>query len=567
MNRLSGISFCFLLLLAGFHSVQAQSTTKIKNGEAPKGWHLLDKNKDGYYGISLNKAYDFIQSKKFKSKPVIVAVIDSGIDTLHEDLKGIIWQNPGEVPGNGIDDDKNGYADDIYGWNFLGNKDGRNVEKDSYEGARVYHGLKDKYNKKIDTAALSADEKLEYEMWKRSKSSVAGNEAEYIDLFELKQAVRLSKKQDSILRKGMNKEEFTGNDLEKFEPANQAERIAKNYLLSLMRANNMMEITNKDFVEGFEGFAKNEERKVEQREKAPVPYRANIVGDNEDDINDKYYGNNNVMVSNDAAEHGTHVSGIIAAVRKNGKGMDGIADNVKIMMVRAVPDGDEHDKDIALAIRYAVDNGAKVINMSFGKSFSPRKKWIDEAVQYAQTKGVLLVHAAGNDHKNIDSSDNFPNAIMMSNNSIASNWITVGANASGDGVTSYFSNYGKNQVDVFAPGSAIYATFPGGNVYRSLDGTSMASPVVAGMAAFLISYFPYLTPEQVKDCIEKSAQSPGVKVKKPGTDQLVDLSEISKTGGIINAYEAAKIAAALEPATLPEIKKKTRKPTLRNKKG
>lgn len=568
MIKFTRVLFCLLIAVPVLQSAHAQSTNRIRSREVPKGWHTLDKEKDGYYGISLNKAYDFIQSKKLKGKPVIVAIIDSGIDTLHEDLKEIIWHNPGEIPGNGIDDDKNGYVDDIYGWNFLGNKDGKNVENDSYEGARVYHGLKDKYkDKKIDTAQLTADEKQEYEMWKKAKAGIMGDESEYIDLLELKQAIRIAKKQDSILRKGMNKEIFTGIELEKYEPSNQSERVAKNYLLSLMKTNNMMDISNKDFVEGFEEFAKNEEKKAEQREKAPVPYRANIVGDNENDINDKYYGNNNVMVSKDAAEHGTHVSGIIAAVRKNGKGMDGIADNVKIMMVRAVPDGDEHDKDIALAIRYAVDNGAKVINMSFGKSFSPNKKWIDEAVEYANIKGVLLVHAAGNDHKNIDSTDNFPNNIMLANHTKAPNWITVGASSASEGVTAYFSNYGKEQVDVFAPGTSIYATFPGGNVYRSLDGTSMAAPVVAGSAALLFSYFPYLTPEQVKLCIEKSAKSPGVKVYKPGTDQLVDLSEISKTGGILNTYEAAKMAASLQPGAVPEIKRKSSKPILKNKKG
>ena len=568
MIKFTRVLFCLLIAVPVLQSAHAQSTNRIRSREVPKGWHTLDKEKDGYYGISLNKAYDFIQSKKLKGKPVIVAIIDSGIDTLHEDLKEIIWHNPGEIPGNGIDDDKNGYVDDIYGWNFLGNKDGKNVENDSYEGARVYHGLKDKYkDKKIDTAQLTADEKQEYEMWKKAKAGIMGDESEYIDLLELKQAIRIAKKQDSILRKGMNKEIFTGIELEKYEPSNQSERVAKNYLLSLMKTNNMMDISNKDFVEGFEEFAKNEEKKAEQREKAPVPYRANIVGDNENDINDKYYGNNNVMVSKDAAEHGTHVSGIIAAVRKNGKGMDGIADNVKIMMVRAVPDGDEHDKDIALAIRYAVDNGAKVINMSFGKSFSPNKKWIDEAVEYANIKGVLLVHAAGNDHKNIDSTDNFPNNIMLANHTKAPNWITVGASSASEGVTAYFSNYGKEHVDVFAPGTSIYATFPGGNVYRSLDGTSMAAPVVAGSAALLFSYFPYLTPEQVKLCIEKSAKSPGVKVYKPGTDQLVDLSEISKTGGILNTYEAAKMAASLQPGAVPEIKRKSSKPILKNKKG
>lgn len=572
MRNLFLASFCLFASSVLMNTATAQTGVKGKSGGTPQGWHLMDREKDGPYGISLDKAYEFLQSKKLKSKTVLVAVIDSGIDTLHEDLKNVLWRNPGEIPGNGIDDDNNGYVDDIYGWNFLGNKDGRNVEKDSYEGARVYFNLKSKYEgQNIDTTKLSKDDLYEYKMWLKSKSAIeGGGNEEAVDLVELFQALKIAKRQDSILRKGMAKDEFTGNDLEKFEPGNAAERVAKNYLLSLMKANNMMDISNKEFMEGFEGFAKMEEEKAARKEKAPVPYRAQVVGDNENDINDRNYGNNNVMVSLDASEHGTHVSGIIAASRKNGKGMDGIADNVKIMMLRAVPDGDEHDKDIALAIRYAVDNGAKVINMSFGKSFSPGKKWIDEAVEYANSKGVLLVHAAGNDHVNIDSSDNFPNNILLNTAKRAPNWITVGASSSGERtekLPAYFSNYGKEQVDVFAPGTSIYSTFPGGNVYRSLDGTSMASPVVAGTAALLLSYFPYLTPEQIKQCIEQSAQKPSFKVRNPGTDELVELSDISKTGGIINVYEAAKLAAQMEPTNNQNEKNRKPKPVLENKKG
>jgi subtilisin family serine protease len=294
-----------------------------------------------------------------------------------------------------------------------------------------------------------------------------------------------------------------------------------------------------------------------------------IVKDNEADINDRYYGNPDIMAS--TPFHGTHVAGIIGAIRGNGKGMDGIADNVRIMMVRAVPDGDEHDKDIALAIRYATDNGAKVINMSFGKDFSPEKKWVDEAVEYAESKGVLLVHAAGNDGKDIDTTDNFPNRNLIALGTKATNWITVGA--SGDpksgGITAPFSNYGKEEVDVFAPGVKIYSSIPGGNMYGNAQGTSMASPVVAGTAAFLLTYFPYLTPQQVKYCIEKSCQDPEIKVKKPGTDELVLLSDISKSGGVINAYEAAKIAASLKTEGKNKSTKKKRAPrsTMKNKKG
>lgn len=570
-----------IIAFAGLLSpAMAQQSMSFKAGEAPKGWHLMDPEKDGYFGISLNQAYDYFKAQNLKSKTVVVAVIDSGVDTLHEDLKEILWHNPGEIPGNGIDDDHNGYIDDVFGWNFLGNKDGKNVEKDSYEAARVYHGLKSKYEgKDIDTSQMNQDQKWEYDMWVAAKKSVMGEDAdgeEQVDLVMLTRAYLGAKKSDSILQSGMSKQVFNGAELDSFIPKDQMERTAKATLLYLMKANKMMELTNKEFMDGFNEYVSMQQSKAESKEKAPPPYRAEVTGDDENDINDRNYGNNNVMVSDAACEHGTHVSGIIAASRNNGKGVKGIADNVRIMMVRAVPDGDEHDKDIALAIRYAVDNGAKIINMSFGKAFSPHKKWIDEAVQYADSKGVLLVHAAGNEHKNVDISPNFPNPDFLASGDTAKNWITVGASASGDpkgdGITASFSNYGKEGVDVFAPGVKIYSTFPGdnNNVYRSLDGTSMASPVVAGTAALLLSYFPYLTPEQLKYCIEKGTESPGVKVKEPGTDNMVDLSELCRTGGVINAYESAKVAASLnldQPKEKHKKKKKRSRPSLKNNKG
>lgn len=539
-----------------------------KVNDVPKGWHLLDKAKDGYNGISINQAYEFVKSKNLKSNPVLVAIIDSGIDTLHEDLKPVLWKNPKEIPGNGKDDDGNGYVDDIYGWNFIGGKDGKNVKQDSYEGARVYHSLKQKYQDKvIDTALLKGDSLEEYKMWLKAKKKVEGDGSESmgLDLGMLKKALSSAKKSDSILRKALNKDTFTGNDLDTFQAEGVAEKAAKGGLIYLFRANQMMETTNIEFIQGFSEFVGGEERKAEAKEKTPPDYRGDIVKDNEADINDKYYGNNDVMAA--TPFHGTHVAGIIGAVRNNNKGMDGVADNVKIMMVRAVPDGDEHDKDIALAIRYAVDNGARIINMSFGKDFSPQKGWVDDAVKYAESKNVLLVHAAGNDGKNIDSADNFPNANLKKYSEHAKNWITVGA--SGDpaagGLTASFSNYGKNEVDVFAPGVKIYSTIPGGNTYGNAQGTSMASPVVAGTAAFLLSYFPDLTAEQLKSVIEKSAQAPADSVSKPGSDDEVLLTDISKTGGIINAYEAAKLASELKPeGNKPKKNKRAPKSTLKN---
>lgn len=515
----------------------------INAQDIPKGWHMMDKATSGYYGISVDKAYDFLKSKKLKSNTVIVAVIDSGIDTLHEDLKLVLWKNKKEIPGNGIDDDQNGYIDDIYGWNFIGGKDGKNVEKDSYEAARVYHSLKYKYTSQdINPSTLSPDELFNYQMWLRAKAEIVG-EVNPMEVIQIRRMSKTLSAGDAIIRKELKKEEYNCNDLKDYNTEDADAKKVKQILSQICNANDNQEITNQQILDQLE----SDLNKMEASDSAPKDYRNDIVQDNYNDFTDKFYGNNNVMVSTKSALHGTHVSGIIAASRKNGKGMDGVADNVKIMSLRAVPDGDEHDKDIALAIYYAVDNGAKVINMSFGKGFSPEKKWVDDAVKYAESNGVLLVHAAGNDAKNLDTTFNYPTPIML-DNSKPNNWITVGA--SGDpqagGLTASFSNYGKNEVDVFAPGVRIYATVPGGNVYRDLQGTSMAAPVVAGVAALILEYFPTLSAAQVKMVIENSSQAPELKVMNPGTGEEVNMSELSKSGGIINAYEAVKLAATLK---------------------
>ncbi|RPD51193.1 S8 family peptidase [Paracnuella aquatica] len=525
-------------LLAGTTLVAGAQTSKESVG---KGWHLQDLEKDGVHGISLDKAYQFLKGKK--STPVIVAVIDSGIDTLHEDLKPVLWRNPKEKPGNGKDDDGNGYVDDVYGWNFLGGKDGRNVKEDSYEAARVYHKFKSEFEKVTNPGTLKAEDRSRYDMWKRAQAQVAGGDPNSgLELMVYKRVMTSATAFDSVLQKGMGKATYTGNDLEAYQPQTPEQKSARTGLLYFFKSSNIMEMTNAAFLSEIDEVIKSEEKKAEAADKAPKPYRAEIVQDNYNDINDRFYGNPDVMAN--TPFHGTHVSGIIAAARNNGKGIDGIAENVQIMSLRAVPDGDEHDKDVALAIRYAVDNGAKVINMSFGKSFSPEKSWVDEAVEYAASKGVLLVHAAGNDGKNLDSAYNFPNPIFEKDGKRATNWITVGA--SGDpkagGLVASFSNWGKSEVDVFAPGVRIYSTVPGGTTYGNAQGTSMASPVVAGVAALIKSYYPNLTPQQLKYVIEASATKSTVMATNPETGKPAPLSELSVTGGLLNAYEAVRLA-------------------------
>ena len=522
-------------------SLSAAAFAQKTSTDIPKNWYQLDKAATGYYGISLDKAYAFVKTKKLKSKQVIVAVIDGGIDTLHEDLKPILWTNTKEIPGNGIDDDHNGYIDDVHGWNFLGGKDGRNVKEDSDEGARVYNTLKAKYGEVIpDEASISTVEKAEVAMYKKAKQKIMGNINPSETAF-LKQLLPRIIKGDSVIAKELNKEEYNCTDLEKYNPENIYAKSTKMFLVELCKANNSDEISNKQIIEELQG----DLRKADAAVNAPKQYRKEIVQDDETNINDRFYGNNDIMTA--TPFHGTHCAGIIAAVRDNGKGINGIADNVRIMMVRAVPDGDEHDKDIANAIRYAVDNGAQIISMSFGKEFSPEKIWVDSAAKYAESKGVLLVQAAGNDAKDVDNSDNFPSPVYLDNGQKATNWITVGA--SGDpkngGITASFSNYGKKSVDVFAPGVQIYSTIPGGTNYGNASGTSMACPVVVGTAAFLMEYYPKLSARQIKYIIEKSAVAPDIDVNIPGTKEKTKLSELSKSGGLLNVYEAIKLAATL----------------------
>lgn len=528
-----------------------------------RGWHLRDAVTDSFHGISIDKTYDFLKGKK--SKQVIVAVIDSGVDTTNEDLKNILWKNPKEIAGNGIDEDGNGYIDDVYGWNFLGGKDGRNVKTESAEASRTFHRYKNKFdNRQVNEAALTGDDKEQYELWKQASKIVNGKPGEQMELTFLEMAYKAVKKYEKTLRDEMKKDTFTVADLEKFTATTSQAQKAKLGYINFMK---LTEIDNQDtnvsIFSELDDYIDQKRKAQEAKQTAPEDYRGEIVKDNYNNINDRFYGNNDVM--GPSPMHGTHVTGIIGAQRGNGIGADGVAQNVKVMMIRAVPDGDEYDKDIALAIKYAVDNGAKVINMSFGKGLSPEKKWVDDAVRYAEIKDVLIIHAAGNDAENTDTTGNFPNPQYKMLNRKASNFITVGASSdpkvSGEYVAD-FSNYGKSTVDVFAPGVKIYSTLPGKSSYGFLKGTSMASPVVAGVAAVIRSFFPDLSAKQVKFAIVHSVvNDSSLTVNKPGTKDIVPFADLSTSGGVINAYNAVKIASTLQPDNKKEVKD-NKKPSL-----
>ena len=503
------------------------------SGVAPEQWLHLDETADRVRGISLNRAFEALAGRQ-PQRAVVVAVIDSGVDTAHPDLQGRLWTNRDEVAGNGLDDDGNGYVDDIHGWSFLGSPDGENVHHDTYELTREVVRLRAQFQD-ADPAALSGAERVEYERLQAMEQELEQTRAEMqAALEQIGQIAEVTEQATALLRTELGVETFTPEALEPGLLDTPQVQQAK----ALLRYLDQHGVTPEQIAE--------ERRQVSNM----LAYGYNtdfdprpIVGDDYGNLDERVYGN--ADVAGPYAGHGTSVAGVIAAVRGNGLGVDGVAgDSVLIMPVRAVPSGDERDKDVANAIRYAVDNGASVVNMSFGKGYSPGKAAVDEAVRYAEERGVLLVHAAGNSAEDLDGSPNFPTA-SFSDGGRAANWIEVGATtASADRFAASFSNYGQTAVDVFAPGAEIDALALGGGVTRA-DGTSVAAPVVSGLAALLLSYYPELTPLDVRTILLESATPyTGTTARRPGTDEPVDFGTLSVTGGVVNALRAVEMAEA-----------------------
>jgi cell wall-associated protease len=530
------ISLLLILFCAFGYSQNAQTTV-------PRDWHMLDFQQDHIYGISVDKAYQDLL-KNMKSTPVVVAIIDSGIDTLQEDLKPVLWHNPIEK-NNGLDNDKDGYVGDYYGWNFIGSKDpNKNVTKDTEECLRIYYKYKDRFSAITSEDQLSKKDRPLYREWLRTKPFVLQSTPEQKSVNMYTSMQKFLNENNPVIQKELNKPVYTISDIKAYRPIDEQEMVSKRNLMTMFRilgpdsTNVMLNNRLSYLIDSLKVLVKMPETK-------PLDYRDSIVGDNYANFNDRYYGNNNVMAGDH--RHGTHVAGIIGAVRNNGVGMNGIADNVKIMMIRAVPDGDEHDKDIAESIRFAVDHGAKIINMSFGKPFSPEQKWVEDAFKYAAKKDVLIVKAAGNDGKDIDTVASYPTTRYLKGNKLMPNVLTIGASGPlMSGLIAPFSNYGKTMVDVFAPGVRIYSTVPGVSNYAAMSGTSMASPVVAGLAALLKSYFPKLTAVQIKKVIEDSVTKISEPVRKPGSSEMVPMTDLCKSGGIVNAYNAVKLAETIK---------------------
>ncbi|MEW7280498.1 S8 family serine peptidase [Aquimarina sp. 2201CG1-2-11] len=507
-----------------------------------KTWGEADLVSDTIPGMSINKAYEEI-IKNRKGKTVIVGVIDSGIDIEHEDLKNVIWTNPKEIKGNGKDDDNNGYIDDINGWNFLGDSSDENLEH-----TRIVKMFKSKYEGKT-LASIPESDRAEYQKYIEAK---AGFEKDYkeklVQKTRYEEIYQQTEASHKTISEALGKENYTKEELLNVDattPEMQQHVAFMSHTFELIGSGD----TINEFITNIKDGAKYYADQLKYSLNLEFDAR-NIVGDNVDDLTDTQYGNNNVMGPDPEKgdiTHGTHVAGTIAAERNNGKGMNGVANNVKIMSLRAVPNGDEYDKDIALAIRYAVDNGAKIINTSFGKAYSTHPEWVRDAIKYAASKDVLIVNAAGNSKKDLDNDVIYPNDQVKTGAEISDNFITIGAlsYAYGTDMIAVFSNYGQTNVDVFAPGVKIWSTVPN-NSYKFLQGTSMATPGVAGIAAMIRSYYPKLKAPQVKKILMDS----GLPTKTPvvvGGDptNVKSFSELSKSGKIANLYNALIMADKL----------------------
>ena len=499
-----------------------------------KAWPTLDIMQDTVPGMSVEKTY--AELIKGTGASVIVAVVDSGIDIEHEDLKNVLWTNPGEIAGNGIDDDNNGFIDDVHGWNFLGD-----IVQEQLEKSRIVQ----KYNAQFSGKTLDqvpAAQKDLFNLYTEAKNQVDTERDELIQQkTQYDGLLAAVKTAHTAATEKLGKEDYTAEEVATLPETTAMEERNKGVLTQMLTYAE----TIPEFVEMLTEQLESMTDRLNNNYNIEGDYRS-LLGDNPDDIKDAVYGNNNVTGPDpDAALHGTHVAGIIAAERNNGIGMNGVANNVKIMTIRAVPDGDERDKDIALALRYAVDNGAKVINTSFGKYFATNPEWVYDAIKYAAKKDVLIVNAAGNESIDLDSGDTvYPNDQLDNTTEFADNVITVGAlnYKYGGKLIASFSNYGKSNVDVFAPGVQIWSTTPD-NSYQFLQGTSMASPEVAGVAAMLRSYYPQFSAAQIKQIILQSGISTNIQVSAgEGGETVKPFNALSKSGKMVNMYNAFKMA-------------------------
>ncbi len=533
----------YFLLGIGVFAQEASVQDPLKDKDLMT-WYHKDFASSKVYGVNTDNAYKYLESKGLKPKSVVVAVLDSGVEVDHPGLKNNMWKNPNEVPNNGKDDDGNGYIDDVHGWNFMGSAKG-DIDVDNMEVTRVVKKYKSVFEgeNSAENKANQAKMPEEFAMYMQSKEIFNKKSMEARQQY---QSIQMVNQFIPVMVKLLNGKSFTEETLSAIKPATQQEAIALNVMGNMVNDPEAVGKSPEDFQKYMEEEMKTYldyyGQQATQQYNLDFDPRAELVGDNYDDYTEKHYGNNNYEGPD--AGHGTHVAGIIAGLPQGEEVQYGVAHKVaKIMAVRTVPNGDERDKDVANSIRYAVDNGAKILNMSFGKPVSPGKKVVWDAFRYAEKKGVLLVKAAGNDNEDIQNSVHYPTNFKdpADDKPFLKNMIVVGASTKdAETLRAGFSNFNSKMVDVFAPGQQIYSTVPDAK-YKYEQGTSMASPVVAGAAAVLLAYMPELRPEHIIEALVKTSNKSTVDAALPG-DLKATFDTISRAGGVIDVRKAAEYA-------------------------
>ncbi len=504
----------------------APPVAAARNGP-PLGWHRLDFETDGVMGVGSERALRELLASRQPRRTVVVAVIDGGVDTAHALLRSRLWTNPKEMAGNGKDDDQNGYTDDVHGWNLLGGASG-SINEETSELTRLYAACR---GLRAGTGIARPDDATCTRL-----SATYGDKRRELEANrdQLNNVAAAYARATATLREVLGITVLTADRVAALRPTTPSVAQAQRIWQQLAAAG----ADSAKIAEAIESVGPRATIGLDT-----MYYGRGIVGDTTPALRRLKHGN--ADVTGPDASHGTHVAGIIAAMKDaSGSGVAGIAPFAQVMGVRAVPNGDERDEDIAAAIRYAVDNGAHIINMSFGKAYSPGKASVDSAVRYADAKGVLLVHSAGNEGEDNDSVAAFPVAAYASGGTVR-NWLEIGASSwkSGMELPATFSNYGRATVDLFAPGVDVMSTLPGDKTGEE-SGTSMAAPVVSGVAALLMAYFPDLSAADVRALITRTARRlPELDVKRPGEESAtVKFGTLSKTGGVVDAYAAVKAA-------------------------
>lgn len=504
--------------------------------ENKKNWFLKDIQKDSLPGISLNLAQRMVSNRK--GETTVIAIIDTKINTDHNDISGYIWKNSNEIEGNKVDDDHNGYVDDIMGWNFIGNRDGDDLLYSKYEYTRIlkkYDSIfrnVDEDETKVDSTAFSEYKraKLYYE---KENQEVETNSIQYNFIYSN------YKSGQKIIQDILGDKKITLaiiDSLVELQP-NLADKVmlVRNSIEFDIKENDM--IDQLDFLQKSKKFYLN--LSYDER---------SILGDNPEDLNNTNYGNPLVNTNTDSLYHGTLTAGVIARSLK-AIGIDYPDSQIKILPISISSFGDENDKDLALAIKYAVDNGAKVINISSGKYFSMHRSWVMDAIKYAEEKNVLIINSAGNDNKNLDTGDFFHFPYDENYNQEINNFIKVGA--SGYEKRSFIytnSNYGKDVVDIFAPGSDIYTTSTRNEEgLEYVSGTSFAAPLVSLTAGLIYSYYPEMKVTEIKQIILDSGVSYNIPIEIQVNDKTenITFSDLSKSGKVVNAYNAFLMAEEL----------------------